>query len=69
MSIFYDAPADGYSVALANQNRHLDEQLASIRDRQDAGDISVREAADARIVAMTDHLAALHRLRRLHFGD
>jgi hypothetical protein len=69
MSIFYDAPGDSYSVALANQNRHLDEQIAGIRARQEAGTISIREAADERIRVMTDHLAALHALRRKHFGD
>jgi hypothetical protein len=69
VSIFYDERPDGYSVALANQNKHLDEQLAAIRVRQDDGTITIREAADERIRVLTDHLAALHTLRRQFFGD
>ncbi len=69
MSIFYDPPGDSYSVALANQNRHVDEQLADIRERTDSGEITIKESADERIRVLTDHLAALRLLRRKYFGD
>ena len=68
MSIFYDERPDGYSLALANLNKILDQQLASIRGRQDDGALTIRQAADERIAALEQHLAELRKLREVHFG-
>ena len=46
----------------------LDDRLAEIRRQQDAGDITVREAADRRVTALEDHLAALAALREAGSG-
>jgi hypothetical protein len=47
----------------------IDMVIADIRRRQDAGELSVVQAADLRIEALSAHLDALRALRREHFGD
>jgi len=50
------------------KTQRLIEWIAYIRRRQDAGEITVRQAADERIAAMEEHLAAIRQLRERHFG-
>ncbi len=57
-----------YSTGTEGEDRLLEERIADIRRREDAGTITVRLAADARIAAMESHLAAVARLRELYFG-
>jgi hypothetical protein len=59
-----DSDVDLYRLGVQRADRDLDEQLAAIRAAEDAGRISVREAADNRILAMEVHLTELQRLRR-----
>ena len=61
-----DRPADLYSKLVGQSCARLTEQLANIRKDQDAGDITVREAADERIQVMEEHLERLRRLREQH---
>ncbi len=55
--------ADSYSKLVDQSCARLTEQLANIRKDQDAGDITVREAADERIQVMEEHLERLRLLR------
>ena len=55
-----------YWKAVETEDKWLDERLTDIRGRQDTGMISIRQAADERIVAMEQHLDAVRELRRRH---
>jgi hypothetical protein len=50
------------------QDQFLRDRLTVIRRQQEAGDLTVREAADARIQAMEHHLQATRNLRVEYFG-
>jgi len=58
-----------YSEAAAHLDRKLDRDLATLRERQDTGEVTVRQASDLRISILSEHLAAITRLRVEHFGD
>jgi len=58
-----------YQEAANQLDRKLDQDLAALRARQDAGDVSIRQAADLRVAILREHLAALAALRVEHFGD
>lgn len=58
----------GYAAEAAAQDPFLDRRIAEIRAQYDAGDITVREAADLRVAALEHHLAAVRALRAEHFG-
>jgi hypothetical protein len=51
------------------QDKFLDKRLAEIRRQQDAGIITVREAADLRVRALEHHLDAVRALRTEQFGQ
>jgi len=68
MSGMNHEPASAYAVAAEREDQRLIERIAYIRRRQDAGEITVRQAADERIAAMEEHLAAIRQLRERHFG-
>jgi hypothetical protein len=57
-----------YREALERENRALDEALADIRQRQDSGQITVRQAADERVEVLERHLASVRLLREM-YGD
>jgi hypothetical protein len=61
MSEFYEA--------VKAEDHKLQQALADIRRRQDAGTISIRQAADERVSVLEAHLAAVRALRREHLGD
>jgi hypothetical protein len=61
-------PERNYTEEAAKFDRMLDEKIASIRARQDSGEISTREAADLRVAALSHHLAAVTALRAQYFG-
>lgn len=69
MSSMPENVASGYTEAAEREDRRLDERIADIRRRQDAGELTVREAADERITAMETHLGTIRRLRVEHFGS
>jgi hypothetical protein len=52
-----------YSEALTAAGQKLDGALADLRAAQDAGEITVVEAADQRVLILEIHLADLTRLR------
>jgi hypothetical protein len=58
-----------YTEAAAAEDARLDAELRSIRRREDAAELTVREAADHRIAAMEAHLGRLRELREKHLGD
>lgn len=58
---------NGYSAAASALDVALDTRISEIRRRLDAGEITVREAADLRVDALTHHLAALKALRAEYF--
>jgi hypothetical protein len=57
-----------YRLGIQRADAELEGQLAAIRAAEDTGHITVREAADKRIVAMENHLAECRRLRRAYLG-
>jgi hypothetical protein len=54
---------DRYSHLVEEAGRLLDDQLSRIRKDCDEGTMTIREAADERIKAMTEHLDKLRELR------
>jgi hypothetical protein len=58
-----------YQEAANLLDAQLDRDLAALRARQDAGEISTRQAADLRVATLATHLAQLAQLRVEHFGD
>jgi hypothetical protein len=54
---------DRYSHLVEEAGRVLDDQLSRIRKDCDEGTMTIREAADERIKAMTEHLDKLRELR------
>lgn len=61
-------PAQRYADDAGRADDQLDARLSEIRNQEDAGSITVREAADMRIVVMETHLRELRELRIQHFG-
>jgi hypothetical protein len=57
-----------YYDAIGREDARLEQKITDIRAREDAGTITVRQAADERIAAMEEHLAACRFLRRRHLG-
>jgi len=57
-----------YYEAVTAADARLQAALASLRDRQDAGEVTARQAADERIALLEGHLAECQRLRREHLG-
>ena len=57
-----------YRIGIQRADTQLEGQLGAIRVAEDAGHISVREAADKRIVAMEHHLAECRRLREQYLS-
>jgi hypothetical protein len=69
MDVQPSLPDDGgarYRAAVEDEDRQLDRMLASIRSRADAGTISIRQAADERVEALVQHLAAVRQLLEAH---
>jgi hypothetical protein len=63
-----EQPRD-YADEAAVHDKQLDDKLAAIRRQTDAGEITLREAADLRVQALELHIAAIRVLRRQFFGD
>jgi hypothetical protein len=57
-----------YRLGIQRADAELEGQLTAIRAAEDARRISVREAADKRIVAMENHLAECRRLREAYLS-
>jgi len=57
-----------YRLGIQRADTELEGQLTAIRAAEDAGHITVREAADKRIVAMENHLAECRRLRAAYLS-
>lgn len=57
-----------YRIGIQRADAELEGQLSAIRAAEDAGRISVLEAADKRIVAMEHHLAECRRLRETYLS-
>jgi hypothetical protein len=57
-----------YRAGIRRADAELEGQLAAIRTAEDAGHITVRDAADKRIVAMEHHLAECRRLRETYLS-
>jgi hypothetical protein len=58
-----DDARDRYWRAVAAEDKRLGDRIAEIRRQQDVGMFTVAEAADERIRAMEQHLAATKELR------
>jgi hypothetical protein len=52
-----------YNQLVTEAGERLDGALADIRASQDAGELSVRDAADARVAVLEEHLNRLKLLR------
>jgi hypothetical protein len=57
-----------YFAALADEQDAFDDALAAIRAEQDAGRITVAEAAAERVGLLERHLELLKRLRDVYLG-
>jgi hypothetical protein len=57
-----------YFAALGDEQDAFDDALAAIRAEQDAGRVTVAEAAAERAGLLERHLERLARLRREHLG-
>jgi hypothetical protein len=62
-------PESSYADEAAAVDQILDECLAEIRRRTDAGDITVREAADERVLALERHIETIRNLRAEYLGE
>jgi hypothetical protein len=62
-------PPNGYTAEVSALDVALDMHISEIRARQDAGEITVRQAADLRVEALSRHLAAVKALRAEHFPE
>jgi hypothetical protein len=58
----------GYNGLIADEAERLAGALADIREAQDLGELTVREAADNRIQVLETHLARLRHLRAQFLG-
>lgn len=58
-----DDPHRAYFVQVTATDRRVDAELAAIRRRQDAGEYTLTEAAEARVAVLEAHLAEVRRLR------
>jgi hypothetical protein len=58
-----------YYIEAEAEDRRLAERLAAIRSREDAGELTTRQAADERIAAMEQHLEAVRKLRERYLED
>ena len=59
---------DEFWRATTAADKALGAQIAEIRRQEDLGQLTVREGADARVDAMTKHLAATKALREKWLG-
>ena len=62
-------PSGRYADEAAIQDDLLDARLAEIRRRTDAGEITIREAADERVAALEHHIETIRNLRAEYFGE
>jgi hypothetical protein len=69
MSSISDDDHESYARLVQIEDQRFDELIAGIRRRQDAGELTPREAADERIRIMTAHLQAIQELRRRFLGE
>jgi hypothetical protein len=68
MSSVRQGDHESYRAAVEAEDGRFDDQIAGIRRRQDAGELTAREAADERIHVMEAHLAAVQELRQAYLG-
>jgi hypothetical protein len=57
-----------YYIEVEALDKRLDDVLRGLRDQQDRGQITTREAADARIAALQTHIAECQALRERYLG-
>lgn len=60
--------AEGYAEQVAREADIFDDALAAIRHQEDAGELTVRQAADRRVELMERHLHTLRMLRETYLG-
>ncbi len=58
-----------YRELAAAEDERLDGALADIRTGQDSGELTVRQAADARVAVLEEHLNRLRLLRDEYLAD
>jgi hypothetical protein len=69
MNSLNDSPHTFYIRAVEEADRRFDAEIASVRGKQDAGELTARESADERIRIMTAHLETVRELRRRYLGS
>ncbi len=62
-------PARSYADEAGDLDDQIDAALLIIRRQQDAGEITVHEAADLRVAALEQHIGAIRALRLRHFPE
>jgi|HubBroStandDraft_5_1064220.scaffolds.fasta_scaffold1143007_1 hypothetical protein len=68
MSSVRQGDHESYWAAVEAEDGRFDDEIAGIRRRQDAGELTSREAANERIQIMEAHLAAVRELRQAYLG-
>jgi hypothetical protein len=63
-----DDPHTAYFEQVTAADRRIDAEIAAIRRKEDAGELTPKEAADARVEALEAHLTEVRRLRLEHLG-
>jgi hypothetical protein len=58
-----------YYQAVEQADDDVKEALQAVRDEEDAGRLTVRQAADERVRLLEAHLKRCAELRRVHLGD
>jgi len=63
-----DAGARSYWAAVRQADRNVDAEIEAVRVKENAGELTVVESAEARIRILEAHLGELARLRREYLG-
>jgi hypothetical protein len=63
-----DPGVSPYYAAVSAAGEKLAQDLAALRRREDAGQVTVVEAARERVRLLEDYLAGLEAIRREHLG-
>jgi hypothetical protein len=58
-----------YYTAIGEEDRKLSDVIRAIREDERNGDLTTRDAADAKIAALEAHLAACRAARVRYLGD
>ncbi len=62
-------PVYDYQIVVARAQTEYDQRIANLTRDLRAGDVTIREASDERVLILSEHLARLIRLRIEYLGE